>query len=73
MNEQYNGLLQKANTLKDEIVKLENHIEAGRQFQGEDMYEVLMGTTESILEKKRQELSTIISKPNEMKVNIENY
>lgn len=73
MNEQYNGLLQKANTLKDEIVTLENHIEAGRQFQGEDMYEVLMGTTESILEKKRQELSTIISKLKEMKANIENY
>ena len=36
--EEYNSLLQKANTLKDEIVTLENHIEAGRQFQGEDMY-----------------------------------
>ena len=52
--EEYNSLLQKANTLKDEIVTLENHIEWSRQFQGEDMYEVLMGTTESILEKRRK-------------------
>lgn len=34
MTEEYNTLLQKANILKDEIVKLENHIETGRQFQG---------------------------------------
>lgn len=66
MTEEYNALLQKANILKDEIVKLENHIEMGRQFQGEDMYEILMGTTEAILEKKQQELSTVISQIKEM-------
>ena len=72
MNEQYNTLLQKANTLKDEITELENHIEAGKQFQGEDMYEMLMGMTEAILEKKHKELSTVISQLEEMETNIDN-
>lgn len=72
MTEEYNALLQKTNILKDEIVKLENHIEASRQFQGEDMYEILMGTTKTILERKQQELSEVISQIEEMKINIEN-
>lgn len=66
MTENTTTLLQKANILKDEITKLENHIKAGKQFQGEDMYEILMGTTEAILEKKQQELSTIISQFEDM-------
>ncbi|MCM1059821.1 MAG: hypothetical protein NC452_05965 [Eubacterium sp.] len=67
MDTQCHTLLQKANAVKDEIAKLENHIEAGKQFQGEDMYEILMGTTEAILKKKQQELSAIISQLEEMK------
>lgn len=72
MTEKYNTLLQRANDLKDEISKLENHIEVGRQFQGEDMYGILIGTTEAILKRKQQELSEIISQLKEMKTNMEN-
>ncbi|MBD5081856.1 MAG: hypothetical protein HDT44_08870 [Ruminococcaceae bacterium] len=54
-------LLKRANNLRDEIEKLEDHIEAGRQFEGEDMYEALIGMTEHILIQKQKEFSKIIS------------
>ena len=59
-------LLKKANKLREEIEKLEKHIEAGRQFQGEDMYEALIGMTEHILIQKQKEFSKIISQLEEM-------
>ena len=62
-----NSSLQKACFLRTEIEELENHIETGRQFQNEDMYEMLIATTELLLTQKQRELSAIISQIEEDK------
>lgn len=66
MTEEYKALLEKGRTLNTEIIELENHIKAGEKFQGEDMYEMLMGMTEEILRQKQQELDEIVSKLKEI-------
>lgn len=67
MSKEQAALLKKANVLKEEIKELENHIEASRQFQGEDIYDVLIGASELILAQKQRELSKIISQIEEVK------
>lgn len=55
-----NSLLQKAYTLKAEIRTLERNIEAGKQFQGNDMCEALLAMSESLLCDKTKKLSEIL-------------
>lgn len=66
MTEEHKALIEKGRTLNTEIIELENHIKAGEQFQGEDMYEMLMGMTEEILRRKQRELDKVISQLEEI-------
>lgn len=66
ITEEHKALLERGRTLNAEIIELENHIKAGKQFQGEDMYEMLMEMTEEILRRKRRELDEIISQLKEI-------
>ena len=69
MSKEQAALLKKANVLKEEIKELANHIEESRQFQGEDIYDVLIGASELILAQRQRELSKIISQIEEVKPN----
>ncbi len=56
---EYNALLEKFNTLKTEVNELEKHIDYGKKFHEEDMYEMPQAMNEDILERKQQELLQI--------------
>lgn len=71
MTKEHEDLLKEASALRDEIEHIENHLKAGKQFKGNDMYDDLVTMTEAILSQKVYRFKEVMSQLKEMETNEE--